>query len=555
MQFRIGGAVSDRQEVQFGIREFTSELDAQQHRLFRINGQRILIRGAGWTPDMLLRPDPEREETDVRYTREMNLNTIRLEGRLEMSEHFFDTADRLGVMIMPGWCCCGHWEHWDQWGPEDYSIARESMRDQIRRLRNRASVFVFLYGSDNSPNELAEQIYLDVLREENWPNPSLSSATDSTTRLTGRTGVKMTGPYDYVAPHFWLLDTRRGGAWGFITETSPGPAIPVLESLLQMLPKENLWPIDNVWHFHAGSGSFADVNVFTAALEGRYGKAKDLADYARKSQLMTYEAQRAMFEAYGRNKYTATGVIQWMLNNAWPGLIWHLYDWYLRPGGGFFGTRKANEPVHVQYSYDDQSIVVVNSLYRSLPRHTVTATIYNLDLTEKFSRTVTVDIAADSSTRVFYLPAVDGLSRTYFARLALRDESGNPVSSNFYWLSTQPDVSDWVGGDYRYAPIITYADLTGLEKLPPAAVTATWRSEVRDSEQVEHVTVRNTSSQLAFFIHLKVLRGKGGTDIAPVYWEDNYFELMPGEQREVKVAYSRKLLGGAQPYIQVDPWN
>ena len=56
-----------------------------------------------------------------------------------------------------------------------------------------------------------------------------------------------------------------------------------------------------------------------------------------------------MFEAFGRNKYEATGVIQWMLNNAWPSMIWHLYDYYLRPGGGYYGTKVACEPLHVQY--------------------------------------------------------------------------------------------------------------------------------------------------------------------------------------------------------------
>ena len=57
-----------------------------------------------------------------------------------------------------------------------------------------------------------------------------------------------------------------------------------------------------------------------------------------------------MFEAYSRNKYASTGVIQWMLNNAWPSLIWHLYDYFLMPAGGYFGTKKACEPVHAQYS-------------------------------------------------------------------------------------------------------------------------------------------------------------------------------------------------------------
>ena len=47
-----------------------------------------------------------------------------------------------------------------------------------------------------------------------------------------------------------------------------------------------------------------------------------------------------MFEAYSRNKYTTTGVIQWMMNNAWPSLIWHLYDYNLEPAGGYLAPRK-----------------------------------------------------------------------------------------------------------------------------------------------------------------------------------------------------------------------
>src|ERR1700676_3208359 len=80
----------------------------------------------------------------------------------------------------------------------------------------------------------------------------------------------------------------------------------------------------------------------------------------RHSQAATYEGERAMFEAYGRNKYKSTGIIQWMLNNAWPGLIWHVYDYSLRPAGGYFGTKKALELVHVQFSYDDRSVAVVS---------------------------------------------------------------------------------------------------------------------------------------------------------------------------------------------------
>ena len=552
--FESGGRISDRHDVTFGIREVTSEIDAQKHRLFKINGKNILIRGGGWTQDLMLRVNDEREDQELRYAQEMNLNAIRLEGKL-MNDHFFQACDRKGILVIAGWCCCSYWERWKNWKPEDYTAAGEALRDQIRRLQSHPSLLTFLYGSDNSPNKRAEEVYLKVLKDEHWPNPYVSSAAEANTPGAGPTGVKMTGPYEYVAPNYWLQDHERGGAFGFNTETSPGPAIPEIESIKEMLPKEHWWPIDEFWNFHAGGGSYRNVNVFNAAMEARYGKAKGLEDYVRKSQVMTYEGERAMFEAFGKNKYGATGVVQWMLNNAWPSLIWHLYDYYLRPGGGYFGTKKANEPLHVQYSYDDQSIVVVNSYYRAFASCKVTVKVYNLDLREEFSKVVTVDVPADSSTSVLKLPPIDGLSRTYFVKLALEDSSAKLVSSNFYWLSTQPDVSNWAKGNGRYTPIQTYADMKDLENLPAAQVSVASRTDARGSDEAVRVTISNPTSQLAFFVHLTVRKGKDGEDIKPIYWDDNYFPLMPGEKREIGAAYSRKLMGSAKAVVAVDGWN
>ncbi len=83
----------------------------------------------------------------------------------------------------------------------------------------------------------------------------------------------------------------------------------------------------------------------------------------RKAQLAQYENVRAQFEAYGRNATDAdkpaTGVVYWMFNSGWTSLHWQLMDRYLDQGGAYFGAKKANEPLHVQYSYDDRSVVVV----------------------------------------------------------------------------------------------------------------------------------------------------------------------------------------------------
>ena len=111
LRFETANGVSDQTDTGFGMREVTSEVDARGHRVFRINGQRLLIRGAGWALDMLLRESSERLKTEFRYIRDLNLNTIRLEGKME-SEEFFNLADEQGVLVAAGWSCCDYWEQW-----------------------------------------------------------------------------------------------------------------------------------------------------------------------------------------------------------------------------------------------------------------------------------------------------------------------------------------------------------------------------------------------------------------------------------------------------------
>jgi exo-1,4-beta-D-glucosaminidase len=561
--------VSDAAHIRFGVRQVTSNIDENGHRIFQINGKNILIRGAGYSFDLLLRSSPERQQAELNYVRDLNLNAVRLEGKLE-NDHFFDLADQMGILVMPGWCCCDQWENWPEWDKETETIAGDSLRDQIRRLERHPSVISWMYGSDFAPPPRIEKMYLGILQELEWPNPSISSAAGRTTTV-GPSGVKMTGPYEYVAPSFWYLDTRHGGAFGFNTETSPGPAIPPVASLRRMLPADHLWPIDSVWEYHAG-GMSRTLNVFTEALNERYGPAHSVEEYALKAQLQAYEAHRAMMEAYGRNKYTSTGIIQWMLNNAWPSMIWHMYDWYLRPGGSYFGVKKACEPLHVQYSYDDRSIVVVNSYYQPLANLKVTAKVFNLDMREKFSKEAEISVGPDSSTRVFSLPAIDGLSTTYFVSLSL--EAADQIKSrNFYWLSTKPETIDWSRqeedptGEYdisTWAPTKTFADYTALNTLPRVDLDVTAENRKDGQEGSTTVTVHNPTSTLALAVHLMVNKSSNGrvsregeedNEILPVLWQDNYFALLPGEARQVTATYRLGDKSKATPSVEIEGWN
>ena len=566
LNFEAEGQTSDRVETKFGIREITSELNDHGKRLFSVNGKKILIRGGGWATDMMLRENSRRLHDEFNYVQDMGLNTIRLEGKLETKD-FFDLADERGILIMAGWCCCDHWEHWSEWTPEDHKIAEQSLKDQIYRLRSHPSLLVWLNGSDNPPPADVEQTYLKVEKELLWPNPVISSATGKPTAVSGQSGVKMSGPYEYVAPGYWMQDALGsnhpqdcnaggcGGGYGFNSETSPGPAVPPIESIKAMLPKEHWWPIDDTWNYHAGGGAFKDIHVFTDALNARYGGTNSLEDYTFKSQAQAYEGIRAMFEAYSRNKYTSGGVIQWMLNNGWPSLIWHLYDYYLRPGGGYFGAKVAMQPVDPVYGYDDRSIYVINSRYEDAKALHITTKVLNLDMTEKFSNLSTIDVPADGVTKVVSVPDITDLSPTYFVSLRISDASGKLIGSNFYWLSTKAETLDWSHSNWYTTPTASYADFTALAGLPKIKLKIAERSEQNGENETTHVMLENPTNGLAFFVRLKVNKGQGGEEILPVVWQDNYISLLPGEKREVTAMYRVSNLGGAKPSVEVHGWN
>jgi len=459
---------------------------------------------------------------------------------------------------MPGWCCCDAWQHWSHWKDEQFMVARESQVTQVKRLRIHPSAFVFVYSSDELPPTNVESVYLQVFKENPWPNPTLAAASDRKSSLSGPTGVKMSGPYSYVPPNYWLEDTRNvGGAFGFLTEGGPGQNPLSMESFALTVPKDQYWPINDYWNYHCGaqSGNFGSLGSFTPALNARYGRGNSAEDFLQKSELAAFEGHKAMFEGYSRNKYTSTGVIQWMLNNPFPEMIWHLYDYYFNPSSTYFATKRACEPVHIQYSYDDRSIWVVNSLYTAQTNLKATAEVYSISATQLYQHSVNIDkIDSDSAKSLFVLPSrIDNLSSSYFVRLLLDNANGR-VSNNFYWLSTTADVLDWNKSTWYDTPIKTYGNLTLLQTLPKVnlKVTSNTTQDQKTGETVTQVSINNPGSSIALFVHARVV-SNSGLDIWPILWDDNYVSLLPSETRVLTAKYTRSNGQGDQVITEV--WN
>lgn len=563
----VGGAESDRAATTFGIRSATSKLTRQGYIQFFINGKPVLIRGGGWAPDMFLRSPPGRMEAEFDYVRNMGLNTIRSEGKLE-DQHFYDLADREGIMILPGWECCDKWESaaktgGEPWEDADIKIARESMASEARLLRNHPSVIGFLIGSDNAPPPAIAKMYVDTLRAADWNTPIVSAASDQGTRVAGPSGMKMAGPYAWIPPSYWYAD-KLGGAFGFDSEVSAGADIPRLEDVQRMLSplaQEALWKYPDVRQYHATASwsPFAKLEPFDDALAKRYGPPKSLADYVLKAQLDNYDNVRAQFEAFNAHMDSAnpsTGVIYWMLNNAWPSLHWHLYDWYMNPAGAYFGAKKANEPVHIQYSYDDDAVVLVNHTLTDARGLRARVRVRNLDGSLRYDKSFAgLDLSGNHTLGVTKLPAISGLSPTYFVELDLASSDGQSISRNVYWLSTQKDVLDWKNSNWYRTPLTQYADLTALQSL--SAATCDVRATTRRDGDVDVTTVElkvpADSRAVALFQHLSIRWSADGDAALPILWSDNDVTLWPGEASTVTARYAAK--GVTTPVVEVSGWN
>ncbi len=145
--------------------------------------------------------------------------------------------------------------------------------------------------------------------------------------------------YAYMPPSYWY------GKLEFNTEAGPsGEQIPPVETMRLMMPESDLWPMSDSWNIRLHKAFYPEARK---ALFSRYGEPKSLEEYSMKSQVLQYEATRAMFEAFAGNKYRSSGIIYWMYNSAWPSMYWQLYDYFFAPNGAFYGTRKACENLFI----------------------------------------------------------------------------------------------------------------------------------------------------------------------------------------------------------------
>ncbi len=575
-----GSTLLDEQIVKFGIRTIETYLNDSGVRGYSVNGRKVMQKSGGWVDDLFLRYMPEKDEAQIRYVKEMNMNSLRFEGFWGNNHNIYDLCDQNGILLMVGWSC--QWEWPDYLGlplvvsdeyDESMSIAEstelngvkltaseedlldEYLKHQVKWLRNHPSIYCWAVGSDAMPKPRLEKMYSETLKQYDGTRSLLISAGEFESEISGTSGMKMLGPYEYVPPIYWYEDDQYGGAYGFNSETGPGPQIPTIESIKKMIPEEYLWPPANeMWNYHSGRKDFNSVKVYLTALNNRYGEPQDLEELTLKAQLMNYEAIRPMFEAHVVNRPTTTGVVQWMLNSPWPEMYWQLYDYYLMPTGAYFGTQKAGQKATLIYNYDNQKVYASNDGLSSLESVKAHIRIYDTNSNVVFEEEKTISLGADEVAELLKLPELKGTRNVYFLDLKLT--KGNEViSDNFYWLATKKDKMDYPNTLWFYTPQKEYADYKAINSMEKVEIEVVKEIISEGDEWEVKVTVKNPADQLAFFIELNATKASDGSSILPVFWSDNYLSLPPGESKTLNLKFHGKDLQSDQLQIQVQGIN
>jgi hypothetical protein len=473
--------------------------------------------------DSRKRVSREKLEPYFRLHRDANLNIIRNWVGQNTEEVFYDLADEYGLLIWNDF-----WESTQNYNVEaqDPDLFLKNARDTILRFRNHPSIAVWCGRNEGVPQPVINEGLADLIRSldgTRYYSPS-----------SNQVNLQNSGPYRYMDPTLYFTTLNHG----FSVETGT-PSFSTLESFRAWIPKEDQWPVSDNWAYHdwhqSGNG---DMAPFMAQVQAEFGAPTSLEDFERKAQMLNYVDHRAIFEGMNAHLWAPnSGRLLWMTQPAWPSNTWQILSSDYDTQASFYGVKKACEPLHVQLDPSNYNVAVVNTTNDAHAGLSVNASVYSLENKLLLHHEEKKDAVADAVTDGFKLDLAPLLAsdEMLLVKLELRNSTGELVSENFYWLGAE-------SASYRR-----------LNRLPASAVSVTAKSARAGDEIHVQVELHNTGIVVSFANKL-TLTNAAGERILPAYYSDNYVSLLPGESREVDIAYAAKSQNDAAQ-ISIRGWN
>ena len=517
VSFTTDGATSDIKSFKSGIRQMSFDENDGRLSLY-INGRRFIGRGGNWgfsESNLLYRA--REYDAAVRYHADMNFTMIRNWVGQTGDEEFYDACDRYGVMVWQDFWLANPWDGPD---PYDEEMFVDNAEDYVRRIRNHASIGLYCGRNEGNPTGTLDAAFRRIVGES---HPGIHYIPHSAAGI-----VSGEGPYRALPPakYFDLFGADR-----FHSERGM-PNVMNYESLVKAIPEDEIWPQSRLWGVHDYTLEGAQFGgSFNEMVEKGLGEPSDAREFCALAQWINYDGYRAMFE--GRAKHRR-GTLLWMSHPCWPSMVWQTYDYYLDPTAAYFGCKKANEPLHIQFNPLESKVEVVNYSAGSGHRLTARADIFNMDGTLAWGRQTEVSSDEDTTVQAFSIEIPDDVSNVYFIVLNLK-EDGRTVSENFYWQGREE-------GNWQALRTVGKASLDVDRKIEPG--DGRWKC---------CLTIANDSEVPALMLRIKAVDKKGKV-ITPALYSDNYFFLMPGQERDITVEVSDFDSHG-KPDIEIEGFN
>ena len=513
------GTISDKKEFKSGVREMSFKVVERVLNIY-INGRRFIGRGGNWGfPESNLNYRGREYDIAVAYHADMNFTMIRNWVGQTGDDEFYEACDRHGIMVWQDFCLANPV---DGPNPYDPDMFMDNAEDMIKRIRNHPSMAIYVGRNEGNPPEVLDTALRALVAEI---HPGLDYISNSSMGV-----VSGGGPYRALpVQDYFLLYGRHK-----LHSERGMPNVMTFESLAQTLPEDKLWPQNSQWGLHdyclegaQGAASFNEI------IETAFGPVESAEKFTELAQWVNYNGYRGMFE--GRSKFRK-GLILWMSHSAWPSMVWQTYDWYFDPTGAYFGCKKASEPLHIQWNPVFDTIEVVNLHAGDLTGLTAKAQLINMGGSVQWEKEVTLDSNEDTTEKLFNLEFPESLSATHFVKLTLM-KGEQLLSDNFYWRGLEE-------GNYQ-----------ALNDLPQVDITTASTVKRQGDQWILKTSMINETDTPALMIRLKVTGTNSGERILPAFFSDNFFSLLPGESKSLRISVKAEDCRGEKPTVAISGFN
>ena len=334
-----------------------------------VNGTPIFCKGADWVP---CEPFPSAETPEkitriLETSRACGVNMIRVwGGGIFERDEFYSECDRLGILVAQDFLmACGTYPENEEWFLDELKL---EARAGALRLRNHACLAFWngdnenaVYGNENKtdfPGYLAAKVIAPILSELDPARRFLPSSPYggdpycSPTRGTAHSTFFLGAFFRYVREKD-LTDWRETMSQ-YLTRFNaeqPTMGMPFVSTLRRFLTDEDVFGEDQAMsEFHTKTNPsikeltlYGHLDKMTEKLFGAYESGEDRVT---KMQLMHCEWVRLGVELYRRNKWFASGILFWMLNDCWPAAnSWSLIDYYGVAKPALYAFKRCAKPV------------------------------------------------------------------------------------------------------------------------------------------------------------------------------------------------------------------